>query len=262
MINCGLKITADDAYGTIRAFTQTLNLINAAEVAHRLRLLRQHDIQSGRMSPLPMRDDSIAGAIDNLLERAASAQGTSAPDQWKKDIYSALLNQKVDIVLTAHPTEVNRRTLLRKYRKISETLAVLDRSDMAPYERTKAQEDLRREISAIWGSDEIRREKPTPQMEAKGGLAIVETVLWDAVPSYLRKLDATCRLSLGKSLPVDLVPIIFSSWMGGDRDGNPNVTPKVTYEVAINQRKTVFIFLVLSVNINFSSMVQIFRSCI
>ena len=79
--------------------------------------------------------------------------------------------------------------------------------------------------------------KPTPQQEANGGLAILESVIWDAVPSYLRKLNAQCVESLGKSLPLEHVPISFSSWMGGDRDGNPNVTPKVTHEVATNQRK-------------------------
>ena len=74
-------------------------------------------------------------------------------------------------------------------------------------------------ISSIWGTDEIRRNKPTPQQEAAGGNAIVESVLWDAVPSYLRKLDRQCQISLGKSLPVDTVPIKFASWIGGDRDG-------------------------------------------
>jgi Phosphoenolpyruvate carboxylase len=84
--------------------------------------------------------------------------------------------------------------------------------------------------------DEIRRLKPTPQMEANGGIAIIETVLWDAVPSYLRKLNAQVEESLGLQLPLDCVPIRFSSWMGGDRDGNPNVTPMVTLEVAARQR--------------------------
>lgn len=125
---------------------------------------------------------------------------------------------------------------MRKYRAITDTLGVLDRSDLLPYERTVQLDNLYREIASTWGSDEIRRSKPTPQMEAAGGNAVVETVLWDAVPSYLRKLSAQCQISLGKSLPVDIVPIKFASWIGGDRDGNPNVTPEVTAEVLSAQR--------------------------
>lgn len=136
----------------------------------------------------------------------------------------------------AHIYLVNRKTLLRKYRAITDTLGVLDRSDLLPYERTVQLDNLYREIASTWGSDEIRRSKPTPQMEAAGGNAVVETVLWDAVPSYLRKLSAQCQISLGKSLPVDVVPIKFASWIGGDRDGNPNVTPEVTAEVLSAQR--------------------------
>jgi phosphoenolpyruvate carboxylase len=86
------------------------------------------------------------------------------------------------------------------------------------------------------GADEIRRSKPTPQQEAAGGNAIIESVLWDAVPGYLRKLDKMCEISLGKRLPIDATPIHFASWIGGDRDGNPNVTPEVTREVVLQQR--------------------------
>lgn len=80
------------------------------------------------------------------------------------------------------------------------------------------------------------RVKPTVQFEAAGGNAVIESVLWDAVPSYLRKLDAQCRVTLGKKLPVDTAPIKFASWIGGDRDGNPNCTPEVTLEVVTHQR--------------------------
>ena len=93
---------------------------------------------------------------------------SAAEQANKEEIYDALLLQKVDIVLTAHPTEVNRRTLLRKYKEVFESLAKLDKKDMSPYEKSECEEALRREIYSIWGSDEIRREKPTPQTEAKG----------------------------------------------------------------------------------------------
>ncbi len=133
-------------------------------------------------------------------------------------------------------TLVNRKTILQKYRSITETLSKLDRPDLHPFERSEAISSIERDIAATWGSDEIRRIKPTPQDEAAGGNAVIETVLWEAVPSYLRKLDAQCRVSLGKRLPIDFMPIKFASWIGGDRDGNPNVTPEVTKEVVLYQR--------------------------
>lgn len=125
---------------------------------------------------------------------------------------------------------------MRKYRSITETLATLDRPDLLPYERSVAMEKIFRDIAGTWGSDEIRRKKPTPQQEAAGGNAVIETVLWDAVPAYMRKLSAQTRASIGKVLPIDVVPIKFASWIGGDRDGNPNVTPEVTKEVVLAQR--------------------------
>ena len=115
-------------------------------------------------------------------------------------------------------------------------MATLDRLDLNPFERRQTLIDLRRLIATLWGTNEIRSTKPTPQQEAAGGIAIIESVLWDAVPAYVRKLDAQCRLSLDRGLPLTTVPIKFGSWIGGDRDGNPNVTPEVTHEVVTHQR--------------------------
>lgn len=226
MITCSMNITPEKCLGVVRAITETLNLINAAEVHHRIRLLRIADKLANRVTPLPEIMDSVGGTIKTILSDGHSID----------EIYNSILKQRVDIVLTAHPTEVNRRTLLRKYRKVGEILEVLDRSDMTPYEQHDTILLLKREIASIWGSDEIRRLKPTPQQEAHGGIAIIESCLWDAVPQYLRKLDLQMQLSLNKTLPIDFTPIKFSSWIGGDRDGNPNVTPLVTYEVVITQR--------------------------
>ena len=158
----------------------------------------------------------MRGTMENILE---TGMGTV------DEIVNKLTSEKVEIVLTAHPTEVNRRTLLRKYRQLTAILKNLDRPDLHPYERSEAVSSLQRLVASIWGSDEIRRQRPTPQMEALGGIAVIETVLWDALPSYLRKLNAQCQVSLGRELPVEFVPVKFSSWIGGDRDGNPNVTP-------------------------------------
>lgn len=228
MIEYAKNLSNEDALGVMRTFSIALNLVNAAEVQHRLRLVRAHEFATDRdVGPLPMTEDSVRGTIDALVESNMAT---------KEQIYQQLTTQKVEIVLTAHPTEVNRRTHLRKYRTIAEMLAYLERPDLHPYEISEAMVELRRIISSLWGSDEIRRSKPTPQMEAAGGIAIIESVLWEAVPAYLRKLDAQCKVSLGRSLPADVVPIRFASWIGGDRDGNPNVTPAVTKEVVTLQR--------------------------
>jgi len=222
-------ISPSDTLGVMKTFSIALNLVNAAEVHHRMRLVRNADLASSQqdIGPLPMVEDSIRGTMAILLE-----EDGASPEQ----IFDKLCSQSCEIVLTAHPTEVNRKTIIRKYRNISELLSLLERPNLHPFERAEGLSNLRGIIAAIWGSDEIRRVKPTVQKEAAGGNAVIESVLWDAVPSYLRKLDAQCRVTLGKKLPVETAPIKFASWIGGDRDGNPNCTPEVTLEVVTHQR--------------------------
>ena len=118
--------------------------------------------------------------------------------------------------------------MLQKHQAIQNLLEQLDQADLTAYDRDLLATNLEREVSAIWRSDELRRKKPTPVDEAKNGLAVVENVAWDALPSFMRKLDGVCKNELGKSLPLTAKPIKFASWMGGDRDGNPNVTPAIT----------------------------------
>mmetsp|Transcript_2136 Transcript_2136/g.2901 ORF Transcript_2136/g.2901 Transcript_2136/m.2901 type:complete len:988 (+) Transcript_2136:165-3128(+) len=239
-------VSPSDALGIMRVFSLALNLVNAAEVHHRLRSMKDHESStSEHVGPLPMVEDSVRGSIETILE---NKEGSA------EDIYNFLTKQKVEIVLTAHPTEVNRKTILRKYRGITETLAKLDRPDLHPFERSEGMSSIKRDIAASWGSDEIRRVKPTVQMEAAGGNAVIETVLWEAVPSYLRKLDAQCLVSLGKRLPLDTVPVKFASWIGGDRDGNPNVTPEVTKEVVLAQRLRAAKLLLVDMNRLYSEM--------
>jgi phosphoenolpyruvate carboxylase len=128
--------------------------------------------------------------------------------------------------------------MLRKHQRIKALLETCDRTDLLPYERKKLESDIEREIIGIWGSDELRRQKPTPIEEAISGMAMVESVLWNAVPQYLRKLDDAVRKVLGQPLPLLSSPLKFASWMGGDRDGNPNVTPEITLEVSHLSRWT------------------------
>ena len=119
-----------------------------------------------------------------------------------------------------------------KHTKIAALLEKNDRTDLTAEEKDEIVEELVREITALWQTDELRRKQPTPMDEARGGLHIVEQSLWAAVPNYLRRLSQSLKKHTGRSLPLDCVPIKFGSWMGGDRDGNPNVTASVTFHVA------------------------------
>ncbi len=95
---------------------------------------------------------------------------------------------------------------------------------------------LRQLIAQSWHPDEIRKLRPSPVDEAKWGFAVVENSLWQGVPNYLRELNEQLEENLGYKLPVEFVPVRFTSWMGGDRDGNPNVTADITRHVLLLSR--------------------------
>ncbi|KAL7558229.1 hypothetical protein ACA910_016109 [Epithemia clementina (nom. ined.)] len=216
-----------------RAFTHFLAMANAAEAHHRIRRIRQQQreaLEAGTSSgALYPKSDSIGGVLPALLE-----QGHSAEEIWQ-----ALSTQTVDYVLTAHPTEVNRRTIINKNKRVQEILTMADnyRTTFAtPYEQESLNRAMYAEMASIWLSDELNRAKPTPEVEAEKGTLVVETVLWDSVPQFLRKLDATAQEFLGKGLPAESAPVRFASWMGGDRDGNPNVKPHTTRIVCLKNR--------------------------
>jgi|EP00624_Nannochloropsis_granulata_P003040 phosphoenolpyruvate carboxylase len=220
--------TGDEHYHVARAFANFLALANTAETFNKVRRLRTELTSTKETLPLPLREDTCLGNIQRLLNEAKIP-----PDE----IYQAIISQKIELVLTAHPTEVNRRTYLNKHKKVAMDMEKLHfQGKLTPYEKSEVEKSLKREITSIWNSEMIRRTKPTPVDEARSGLAVVEQVLWDAVPSFLRKLDATMEMTLGKRLPITAAPVCFASWMGGDRDGNPFVTPQITRTVALRAR--------------------------
>src|SRR6185436_4096971 len=165
------------------------------------------------------------GAVAEALARSLQA-GVSA-----ERLHAVVSTMEVELVLTAHPTQAMRRTLLQKHRRIAAALASRDRADLLPDEREELSQDLRREISAIWQTDELRRQRPSPVDEARAALVLCDQGLWDALPVYLRSLDRALLDATGKPLPLDAATIRFGSWTGGDRDGNPSVTAAVTDEV-------------------------------
>ncbi|WP_444891488.1 phosphoenolpyruvate carboxylase [Microbulbifer sp. DLAB2-AA] len=205
-----------------RAFSQFLNLANIAEQRHRERLHRQHQRFSGD-------PDTDRGLRQVLAELKNTNRSTD-------DIHTALRDLSVELVLTAHPTEVTRRTLIRKYDHVADLLAALDRPDLTQEESRELRRHLHEQILSAWSTDEIRRERPTPVDEAKWGFATIEQSLWQAVPQTMRAIEEELALAGLPPLPDNWVPIRFASWMGGDRDGNPNVTAAVTRKVLLLAR--------------------------
>ncbi|XAR65368.1 Phosphoenolpyruvate carboxylase [Bertholletia excelsa] len=210
------KMTLEEALTLARAFSHWLTFTSIAETHHR-------SSQSWNLEHLSKSCDNI---FNQLIQQGVS------PDE----LYKTVCKQEVEIVLTAHPTQINRRTLQYKHIRIAHLLEFNSRPDLGREDRDLLIEDLVREITSIWQTDELRRHKPTPVDEAKAGLHIVEQSLWKAVPHYLCRVSNALKKHTGRVLPLTCTPIKFGAWMGGDRDGNPNVTAKVTRDVSLLAR--------------------------
>lgn len=236
MVDFVRDLSAKELVIVSRAFAHFLGIANAAESHQRCRRLKMDLAKEGGEGLLGAlhehRRDSTAGVLSQFL---ALENGAS-----KDELHASLVSQTVELVLTAHPTQVNRRTLLEKHGRVQSILNEADsiREVGTPYQRSLLDDALRREIASIWQTDEVSRVKPSPQSEAERGTLVIETVLWEVLPSFLRKLDYTMRDKMGEDygLPLTASPFKFASWMGGDRDGNPNVTPRVTREVCLTNR--------------------------
>lgn len=192
-----------------RAFNQFLNLANIADA--------QYSSSAEKQSK-----DNLRDTLTELEQNVG-----------REDILNTINKLNIDLVLTAHPTEVSRRTLIRKYNQLIDTLGDIRRSDLLGYQKDKLQGRLYRLIEEIWTTDEIRVQRPTAVDEARGGFSVIEGSLWRAVPDFIRHLDRICNDKLGEHLPLHAKPFTFGSWMGGDRDGNPNVTHDVTKTVIL-----------------------------
>ena len=200
-----------------RAFSQFLNLANIAD---------QHHNVSRETDTLLSASRSLATSLGELLEEGIAPTA----------VVDAVRDLKIELVLTAHPTEITRRTLIHKHREIGRCLAQLELQGLTERERERLHVRLRELIAQIWFGDDFRLERPTPVDEAKWGFAVVEDSLWRAVPEFLRRLDRALFERCGEHLPLDIAPVSFVSWMGGDRDGNPNVTAPITAEVMLLSR--------------------------
>ncbi|MFA0082327.1 phosphoenolpyruvate carboxylase [Vibrio breoganii] len=212
LINEIENLPDDQFIPVARAFNQFLNLTNIADQYHTI---------SRHCEEQVCEPDVIQTLFSKL----------SSQDISKAEASEAINNLNIELVLTAHPTEVTRRTMINKLLKINDCLSKLELSDIGHSERVKTERRLEQLIAQSWHSDVIRQQRPTPLDEAKWGFAVVENSLWEAIPDFLRELDDRVSTHLDERLPIDARPVHFSSWMGGDRDGNPFVTHNITQEV-------------------------------
>jgi phosphoenolpyruvate carboxylase len=199
-----------------RAFAFYFELINLAETNHRKRrrMALHMSGQGGRQR---------GSLLGTLLEMKRVGIGAEEALDWLRRVL-------IVPVFTAHPTEVARRSVMFKRRRIGEFLAALDRIPVPEQEMARLEDAIRAEITSLWQTDEVRSRRPTVYDEVKMGLDYYDVSIFATLPSLYREIADALKAAYGLEMETLALPLvlIFGSWIGGDRDGNPFVTPGVT----------------------------------
>jgi phosphoenolpyruvate carboxylase len=211
----------------VRAFSNYFYLANVTEQAHRARELHAERATSGSW---------LARAVDRIGVAIADPESKVTRD-WVEEVVNRLSARPV---FTAHPTEAARRTILGKLRQIA---LLLDANPFPqpgtatdPVAQRRAERRLQELVESLWQTDELRVARPEPTDEARNALYYLDELHSGAVPDVLDELAAELE-RIGVKLPVDARPLSFGTWIGGDRDGNPNVTPLLTLEILALQHE-------------------------
>ena len=221
-----LRLNPKESLIISKSFSRFLDFSNIAESLYGIHNIHDHNIRKTQeTNEIVILEEAI---LDVVNKKSFSP----------KKFYEIATKIRIDIVLTAHPTEVKRRTLIQKYAKVNYILDSFNNLRIftkvnVNREKKLLVKKLHEEITSVWKTDEIKRSRPTPLEEVKWGLAVIEDTLWNAVPKICSRFDIAVKKYTKKNLPINFSPIRFSSWMGGDRDGNPNVTSKITKEAIL-----------------------------
>ncbi|HTV82333.1 MAG TPA: phosphoenolpyruvate carboxylase [Acidobacteriaceae bacterium] len=222
------QLTVDQAYRLSRAFAFYFELINLAETNHRKRRRLSLQISGGEAQRGAQRGE-LRGTLRAMREAGISAEKAT---QWLARIL-------VVPVFTAHPTEIARRTVLMKRRRMGEFLEKLDRIPVPAEEMAALEEALTAEITALWQTDEVRSRRPSVADEVRMGLDYYDVSIFDTLPGLYAEVAGALKSEYGVEAELTDLPLLlrFGSWIGGDRDGNPFVTPEVTRQ-AVAAAKT------------------------
>ena len=217
-------LDGDRAIHLVRAFTVYFHLANIAEQEHRIEDLNVGGSRAG---------NHFGQTVRSLLD-----SGVTAPE-----IGDLVNRSDFRPVFTAHPTEASRRSILNKLATIADLLKARGDVRCTQIERERIDRRIDEMIEAIWQTDEIRHERPDPFDEAKFVLYYLSQTVSEALPDLFDTIAATLG-DIGEKMRPDHVPIRFGSWVGGDRDGNPNVSPDTTVAVLDLQRDRAIALLI------------------
>ncbi|MEO6723796.1 MAG: phosphoenolpyruvate carboxylase [Blastocatellia bacterium] len=220
-------LSLDDVIGLIRAFSVYFQLVNIAEQHHRIRRKRFYELHTP--------DKPQGGSIADTFRQISEA----GDGELRSRIEHVVQRLEIVPVMTAHPTEAARRSLLEKHRHIADLLAAFDDDNLPPRRREELQAELAAEVESIWQTDEVRHTQPTVLDEVNNVLYYFDAALFDSVPALLEELERRLKDSFDVELPDGEAPLRFGSWVGGDRDGNPFVTPDVTWETLRLQQRLI-----------------------
>jgi phosphoenolpyruvate carboxylase len=208
----------------LRSFTAFFHLVNQAEQQEIARINRAR-AQTSDDTPRP---ESIDAAVVRLKERGLSFD----------DVQALIDRLDIQPTLTAHPTEARRRSILYKQQRLARELTRLRRQDLTPAEAKAAHASVHNQIRLLLATDEIRTSRPTVADEVEHGLYFVRNAIWNTVPRIYADVRRAVQKHYGQT--PTLPPLLrYRSWIGSDRDGNPNVTADVTRHTLTRQREVV-----------------------
>ncbi|WP_191556071.1 phosphoenolpyruvate carboxylase [Metabacillus idriensis] len=206
----------------IRAFAVYFHLVNIAEQNHRIRRRRDYQFQEESVK----QPGSLENAVASLKENGVAA-----------DVIQNLLKTlSLELIITAHPTEATRRSVLEIHKRIATLLNSLDQPIHTKRERAELEDRLFNEVVILWQTDELRDRKPTVMDEVANGLYYFDETLFEVLPQIHQELEDCLQSNYPESEWQVPNFLRFGSWIGGDRDGNPNVTADITWKTLIKHR--------------------------